>query len=767
MLRLNLLGALDVVDAAGRSKSGEIAGTKPLALLAFLVVEGAERPVRRDTVIGLLWPDSTQKNARQSLSQNLHVLRTVLGDVIVSQGQEGLSIDRSLINSDIFEFVELARTGQLEEATHVYKGEFAAGLYVKESPEFDEWMSRQRLIWRERFDAVLRKLCQSAIEAGHLNEAASWAEKLLDVAPQQEELVRELIRKLIEHGLNPTALRLYDQYERTLHLAYDIAPALDITALIERASERKRTQGFRKSRIHVADPHKWRTQGRMSSALLLVLGVTLGLLALRLLALFPSKANGSHVVAATSPPKIAVTDFGYIGPAQRAATVLNEALQWRLKAAGFDVVDGSGQDTAAIRKAASREQAITFIIGGVVDASDEASLVARLWLKDAASGRRIWESQFSQKEANAHMIATQLSAAAATNVRKAAGLATDAASDMAGVSADSWRDVYRARERIAAAADMQRAGSSLGSTAELIDAEATLVDITRREPDWALPWVLRARINLDKSITALIAGDMERGSKELDRGIRMLDSVSIHPQSADVYEMRATLLYRKWVFGIADVGDAARTLTRAESDLREALRLGHERSDSYAALSGVMFAQGKYVEAFVYARRAYDSNIFLRNNEEIVTRLFNSALHAGDDASANQWCNELQELQPGKWPAVMCRVHVAGFSPRLVDIKGLQTEIENVVAAPQIRRTVQPRLRAAYAISLAQLGMSDSARTTLARLGADQTDPEVQLFCAFALAALKDAPQAHAMLRDYLSRYRGTRSAALHMRWLN
>jgi hypothetical protein len=179
-----------------------------------------------------------------------------------------------------------------------------------------------------------------------------------------------------------------------------------------------------------------------------------------------------------------------------------------------------------------------------------------------------------------------------------------------------------------------------------------------------------------------------------------------------------------------------------------------------------MFAQGKYAEAFVYARRAYDSNVFLRYNDEVLTRLFTSALNARDDAAAAYWCQELQKAQPGKWPAVLCRVHLAGFAPHAVDVKTLEREIDGVNAAPPIREMMLPRLKAAYAITLAQVGRPDSARATLASV-AGSKDPEVMLFRAFALAALKDAPQAHAALRDYLAESRGTRSMALHMRWLN
>ena len=49
------------------------------ALLAYLAVE-PDRPQRRETLIGLLWPERTERSARQNLSQALFNLRRVIGD---------------------------------------------------------------------------------------------------------------------------------------------------------------------------------------------------------------------------------------------------------------------------------------------------------------------------------------------------------------------------------------------------------------------------------------------------------------------------------------------------------------------------------------------------------------------------------------------------------------------------------------------------------------------------------------------------------------
>ncbi|HEY0303705.1 MAG TPA: hypothetical protein VGC44_01975, partial [Longimicrobiales bacterium] len=165
MLRLDLLGPVALTDGSNRSRNSDIPGTKPLALLVYLVLEGAHRPVRRDKVATLLWPDAEQKNARASLSQALHELKKALGDVVTARGQEELSVDRARITSDCFEFQDLATRGQLEEAVACYRGDVAAGLFVKDSVEFDDWLARQQTSWRDDYAAVLQKLCDAAIQS--------------------------------------------------------------------------------------------------------------------------------------------------------------------------------------------------------------------------------------------------------------------------------------------------------------------------------------------------------------------------------------------------------------------------------------------------------------------------------------------------------------------------------------------------------------------------------------------------------------------------
>lgn len=766
MFRLNLLGAVALTDRTARLRNSDVGGTKPLGLLIYLLLEGAQRPVRRDRIVGVLWPESEQEKARQSLSQALYKLRTALGEVVVSNGQEELGIDRTLITSDCFEFDEAVRSGRLEAAVALYGGDVASGLNVKDAPEFDQWLSNQRASWRARYVSVVEKLFNLALQSGELTRAVTWAERLIDAAPENDEPVRTLLPRLIERGQAAAAKCLYGKYQRMLADQFDIAPAPEVSALIENLPPGRRSLRAIRPAIEPSTAPVTRRRGSLTSVVTLVAvlaAIVIGVPWYRSI-----RSQGWLSALESTSARIAVLPFTYREPAQRSATVLNEALQWRLRSAGFQVLDAGSQDPGAVRKlaAGNTTSGTLFVVGGDVAIEPDRSVVARLWLNEAASGRRVWEARFAQPQADAHLVVTQLSDAVTTQIRLAAGSVAELSSGGEKVSAQSWKDLYHARERMEAAMDMRRQGAVAGSASEIADAEQTLARLSQREPHWALPWVLRGRLTEARAFSALLAGNAPQGALELERGIRMLDSVAPGLDADDVYEMRGLLQYRRYLFGVDEIAAANALLARAESDLRKAFGPARDPSRTYSTLSGVMFAQGKYAEAFVYARRAYDSNVFLRNNEEVLTRLFNSALHAGDDAAADHWCRELQNTLPGNWPAVLCRIHLAGFAPRSVNVAELERDIARVVAAPPIRRMMEPRLKAAYAITLAQLGQTDSARATLASV-AGSADPEVTLFSAFALTALEDAPRAHALLRNYLAQYRGTRSTALHMRWLH
>jgi DNA-binding SARP family transcriptional activator len=80
-LSVRLFGPFQVA-LDGEAVTG-FATDKGRALLAYLVVE-ADRPHRRESLAGLLWPDYPERSARTSLRSALANLRQVIGDAAAS-----------------------------------------------------------------------------------------------------------------------------------------------------------------------------------------------------------------------------------------------------------------------------------------------------------------------------------------------------------------------------------------------------------------------------------------------------------------------------------------------------------------------------------------------------------------------------------------------------------------------------------------------------------------------------------------------------------
>ena len=59
-VRLLVLGPCDVRDPVGREVRSVITQSKRLALLSYLALAGRDRFRRRDTVVGLFWPEGDQ-----------------------------------------------------------------------------------------------------------------------------------------------------------------------------------------------------------------------------------------------------------------------------------------------------------------------------------------------------------------------------------------------------------------------------------------------------------------------------------------------------------------------------------------------------------------------------------------------------------------------------------------------------------------------------------------------------------------------------------
>lgn len=199
LLELTLFGS-PVVQDHGQPVTG-FRSSKAQALLYYLAVTG--RPHTRPTLAGLLWGDQPEAAARTSLSKCLSNLRELVGDAVLVERQTVAFNRHQPYHLDTEQF--LAGIGQpptpetiptWQTALDLYCGDFLEGFYVREAPDFEQWMLVQRAHYREAVVQGLHTLANYFDQQGDLANAITHTRRLLTLEPWREEAHRQLIQNV-------------------------------------------------------------------------------------------------------------------------------------------------------------------------------------------------------------------------------------------------------------------------------------------------------------------------------------------------------------------------------------------------------------------------------------------------------------------------------------------------------------------------------------------------------------------------------------------
>ena len=198
MLRLLTLGGLSLSDD-GSPVTGAASQRSRLALLAVLATAGPAG-VARDKLLALLWPESDDERARHALKQGVYALRRDLGTENAIVGTATLSLDASVVASDVREFDDAIARGDDVAATALYAGPFLDGVFVKAAPEFDQWAAGERArLERAHLDAIGR-LARLADASGDTLASVQWWRRGAAAEPLSGRVALSLMRALANAG---------------------------------------------------------------------------------------------------------------------------------------------------------------------------------------------------------------------------------------------------------------------------------------------------------------------------------------------------------------------------------------------------------------------------------------------------------------------------------------------------------------------------------------------------------------------------------------
>ena len=224
------------ITVADADAPAELLWRKHVALLVYLA-RSPRLSRTREHLVGLLWSDRDEKQARHSLSEALRVLRRTLGDTSVRADvdQVGLTVDAVSLDCD--RFSELCARGDWTAATALVDGEFLEGLSVPEAIEFESWLGAERLLWRTRALEALERRAAEELERGDAPAAAHTALRAVVLDRASEAAARTAMRALALAGDRAGALRVADDLARAMRATLGAEPSVETLRLAERIRE--------------------------------------------------------------------------------------------------------------------------------------------------------------------------------------------------------------------------------------------------------------------------------------------------------------------------------------------------------------------------------------------------------------------------------------------------------------------------------------------------------------------------------------------------
>jgi len=239
--RLRTFGTLRLVGAADNTVLGDQGHQRRrLALLAVLAVSG-EQGRSRDQLLGLFWPEVSQTRARHSLEQLLYAIRTSL-DEDVFEGVNPLRLNAACIESDVGSFAEAMARGELEAVVAMYVGQFLEGFFLRDAPEFEQWMDAERGRIARTYTEALERLAKKSQDANDLAAAAWWHQKLIDADPLSSKYAVGLIRALVSAGDHASALKYAERYEVLLRQELGTSVGPEMARLVDEVRARAKTR---------------------------------------------------------------------------------------------------------------------------------------------------------------------------------------------------------------------------------------------------------------------------------------------------------------------------------------------------------------------------------------------------------------------------------------------------------------------------------------------------------------------------------------------
>lgn len=227
--------------------------SKALVLLKILLVR-AGKPIGREALNEMLWPDGDAQGGTNRLNGVVHALREVIEPYlaerrwlfVLTQKDQYFFSRRSPHQVDLYAFEDHVQKGlrgeriegdareaarHLEKACSVYRGD------LFEDDPYSDWCRADREYLRQRYFDAVRRLARLCFDVGEVERSIEYYRQALRLDNLREDLHQGLIMGLLSLGHRNGALQQYHECAALLRSELDVDPLPETRRLYGRILE--------------------------------------------------------------------------------------------------------------------------------------------------------------------------------------------------------------------------------------------------------------------------------------------------------------------------------------------------------------------------------------------------------------------------------------------------------------------------------------------------------------------------------------------------
>lgn len=199
---------------------------KSEALIYYLVIN---KKATREELIGLLWSDKSESDAKANLRNTLYVIRKVFDTDIFDTNSKSIIT----FNEDVDIVTDLDMFTSDDDCLDYFRGELLKGFFVKDCEEFELWLLNLREYYNNLFIDKIKNIIQNS----NINDkriVERYCNLLIEIDRFSEYPYKILMEMYENDGQFNKAIHIYKKLGNILKDELNITPSMEINEIYNR-----------------------------------------------------------------------------------------------------------------------------------------------------------------------------------------------------------------------------------------------------------------------------------------------------------------------------------------------------------------------------------------------------------------------------------------------------------------------------------------------------------------------------------------------------